>query len=176
MASARGTLDWQPLRDHLDWVGPTVAGAADRVPNALVARIDPQLADTSEFCAAYDVSLEASANCVVVEGRRGERHTYAAVLVRGTDRADINTIVRKHLDVRKISFADQAYTEEATAMQSGGITPVGLPTDWPILVDSAVAMGGEMVIGAGVRDAKLLVDGAALAEMLSAEVLPLVRR
>lgn len=44
---------------------------AARVPRARVAAIDPQLADTAAFCAAYDVALESSANCVVVAGRRG---------------------------------------------------------------------------------------------------------
>lgn len=141
-----------------------------------MAQIDEQLADTDQFCAAYDVDLDAAVNCVVVAARRGERHTHAAVLVRGTDRADVNGVVRKHLGARKISFADPVFTEQATAMRSGGITPVGLPADWSILVDSAVAVAGEVVIGAGTRDAKLLVTGKALAELPNAEVLPLVRR
>lgn len=176
MTSARGTLDWQSLQDHSEWAAPSVAVAADRVPRALVARIDEQLADTAEFCAAYDVALEAAVNCVVVVARRGERRTCAAILVRGTDRADVNGVVRKHLGARKITFADPDFTEESTAMRSGGITPVGLPTDWPILVDSAVALTDDVVIGAGVRDAKILVSGTALAELPNAEVLPLVLR
>lgn len=176
MTSPRGTLDWRPLREHLEWTAQTVADGADRVSGAYVARIDEQVADTAQFCAAYDVALDASVNCVVVTARRGERHTHAAVLVRGTDRADVNGVVRKHLGARKISFADQEFTEQATAMRSGGITPIGLPPDWPILVDSAVALADEVVIGAGVRDAKLLVTGTALAGLPNAEVLPLVQR
>lgn len=176
MTGPRGTLDWVALRDHLDRVAPAVAAAAENVPSALVADIDEQVADTAEFCASYDVALDAAVNCVIVAAKRGERRTHAAVLVRGTDRADINGVVRKHLGARKISFADPSYTEQATAMRSGGITPVGLPTEWPILVDSAVALEAEVVIGAGVRDAKLLVSGAALAELPGAEVLPLVLR
>mgnify|MGYP002717902521 CR=1 FL=1 len=49
--------------------------------------IDPDLADTAAFCEAYDVAMEASANCVLVYGRRGETTTYAAVMVLATDRA-----------------------------------------------------------------------------------------
>ena len=49
----------------------------------------------------------------------------------------------------------------------------GLPEDWLILVDDAVAAAGPVVIGAGVRGAKLLVDGAALAALPNAEVLSL---
>jgi prolyl-tRNA editing enzyme YbaK/EbsC (Cys-tRNA(Pro) deacylase) len=176
MASARGTLGWQALRDHLEWTAPAVAEDADRVPHALIARIDQQLSDTAQFCAAYDVSLEAAANCVIVAARRGERRTYAALVVRGTDRADVNGAVRKHLGAKRISFADMDFAEQATAMRSGGITPIGLPGDWPVLIDSAVAVADEVVIGAGVRDAKLLVSGAALADLPNAEVLPLVQR
>lgn len=176
MPTARGNLSWQPLNDHLDLVAQPVADAADLVPDAQVATIDEQLADTAEFCAEYDVALESSANCVVVTARRGDRTTHAALMVRGTDRADVNKTVRKHLDARKITFADQGYVEEATGMRSGGITPIGLPSDWPLLVDSAVATGGLMVVGAGVRSAKVLVDGAALAELPGAQVLGLVVR
>ena len=83
-------------------------------------------------------------------------------------------VVRKHLGVRKISFADQALAEELTGMQQGGITPIGLPADWPILVDEAVVAAGPVVIGAGIRGAKLLVDGSTLAHLPTAEVLHLV--
>jgi prolyl-tRNA editing enzyme YbaK/EbsC (Cys-tRNA(Pro) deacylase) len=85
----------------------------------------------------------------------------------------VNRIVRKHLGARRISFADQAETEEVTGMTSGGITPVGLPEDWPVLVDQAVATSELLVIGGGVRDAKLLVSGAELAALPGTEVLEL---
>ena len=63
----------------------------------------------------------------------------AACMVLATDRADVNKAVRKHLDVRKISFAPMDEAVSQTGMEYGGITPVGLPPDWPILVDAAVA-------------------------------------
>lgn len=175
MASAQGTLDWQPLSDQLDLVAPPVAEAAraGAAPGARVAPIDPELADTAAFCETYEVLPESSANCVVVEGRRGDQTTRAAVLVLATDRADVNKTVRKHLGVRKISFADQPSTEEATGMTSGGITPIGLPADWPVLVDRAVAEAEWVVIGGGVRGSKLLVSGAELAALPQAEVLDL---
>lgn len=176
MSSARGTLEWTPLADGLDLVAPPVAEAAraGHVPGAEVVGIDADLADTAAFCEAYAVTPEASANCVVVEGRRGERTTMAAVMVLATDRADVNRTVRKHLGVRRISFADQTATESAPGMTSGGITPVGLPADWPILVDERVAAAEAVVIGGGVRGAKLLVPGAELAALPGAEVLDLV--
>ena len=175
MATAQGTLDWKPLGEHLDLVAPPVADAfgAGALPTARVCEIDPGLADTAAFCKTYDVLPEASANCVVVEGRRGEQTTRAAVLVLATDRADVNKTVRKHLGVRKISFADQPSTEEATGMTSGGITPIGLPGEWPVLVDQAVATAEWVVIGGGVRGSKLLASGAELAALPGAEVLDL---
>ena len=93
------------------------------MPGALVAPIDPMHADTAAFCAAYDVALEASANCVVVAGRRGDVTTYAAVMVLATHRADVNGVVRRHLGARKISFAPMADAVGLSGMEFGGITP-----------------------------------------------------
>lgn len=176
MPSPEGNLAWRPLTDHLDLVAAPVAAAAPLAPGARVAEIDATLADTAAFCAAYDVAPEASANCVVVQARRGEVTTMAAVMVLATDRADINNVVRRHLGARKISFADQARTEVLTGMQPGGITPIGLPDDWPVLVDERVASAGLVVVGAGERGAKILVDGSVLAALPNAVVLDLVVR
>lgn len=176
MPSAEGNLEWKPLAEHPGLVAPPVAAAASLVPGARVAEIDETLADTAAFCAAYDVALEASANCVVVFGRRGEDSVHAAVMVLATDKADVNKTVRKELGMRKMSFADQPTTEELTGMTQGGITPVGLPADWPILIDEAVVAAGPVVIGGGVRGAKILLDGADLAQLPGARVLPLSLR
>ncbi|WP_129358201.1 YbaK/EbsC family protein [Rothia uropygioeca] len=175
MATPQGNLKWNSLVETLELVAPPVADAvrAGAVPHAEVASISEELADTAEFCDAYDVAPEASANCVIVRGKRGETTTDAAVIVLATDRADVNKTVRKHLDARKVSFADQSSTEEATGMTSGGITPVGLPADWKILVDRRVAESPLVVIGGGVRGSKLLVPGSELAELPGAEVLDL---
>lgn len=173
MPSAEGNLTWLPATDWPDLLAPPVAAALDQVSGARVAVIDAELADTAAFCAAYDVRPEASANCVVVEGRRGDAVTLAAVMVLATDRADINRIVRRHLGVRKISFADQARAQELTGMEQGGITPVGLPDGWPVLIDERVLEAGPVVIGAGVRGAKLLVHGSALAALPGSVVLAL---
>ncbi|MFV0462280.1 MAG: YbaK/EbsC family protein [Nostocoides sp.] len=103
------------------------------------------------------MAAEHSANCIIVLGRRGERSTYAAVLVLATDRADINGAVRRHLDARKISFAPTEDTITRTGMEYGGITPIGLPAHWPVLLDRRVLAAGEVVIGSGLRASRLLV-------------------
>lgn len=169
-----GTLDWQPALEHPELLAPPVTAVlAARRLDALAAPIDPELADTAAFCAAYAVPLEVSANCVVVRGRRGEVVTLAACLVRATERADVNRAVRKHLGVRSISFAPTAEATAATEMAYGGITPVGLPADWPLLVDPAVAALDRAVVGSGTRGSKLAVRGADLAALPGAVVLPL---
>src|SRR6476469_9990661 len=161
-----GTLDWRPASDHLDLLAAPVAGAvrATRL-DCFVASIDPDLADTAAFCDAYDVPMDASANCVVVSGRRAETVTMAACVVLATDRADVNKVVRKHLDVRKISFAAMADAVSRSGMEYGGITPVGLPADWPVLVDEAVTACTWVVIDSGIRGSKLALPGAALAAL-----------
>ena len=143
-------------------------GAAEQVR---VAAIDPELADTAAFCDAYGVRLDQSANCVVLAGRREGVELFAACMVLATTRADVNGLARKHLGVRKLSFAPMDRAVEATAMQYGGITPIGLPADWPILVDRAVVEAGDVVIGSGIRGSKLWLPGALLAELPGAVVL-----
>jgi hypothetical protein len=56
-------------------------------------------------------------------------------------------------------------------MAYGGITPVGLPEGWPVLVDPAVAAAEFVVIGSGIRGSKLAVPGSLLAALPAAEVL-----
>jgi prolyl-tRNA editing enzyme YbaK/EbsC (Cys-tRNA(Pro) deacylase) len=168
-----GRLETVPARDHPELLAPAVAAAvaAWDGPPLHVAPIDPDLADTAAFCAAYAVPLEASANCVVVTGRRGDQARTAACVVLATTRADVNGVVRRALDVRKASFAPLADTVARTGMEHGGITPFGLPADWPVLVDPAVLAAPLVVVGSGLRRSKLVVPGAALARLAAADVL-----
>jgi prolyl-tRNA editing enzyme YbaK/EbsC (Cys-tRNA(Pro) deacylase) len=119
--------------------------------------------------------MEHSANCVVVAGKRAGETRYAAVMVLASMRADINGVVRRHLDVRKISFAPQDETVALTGMEFGGITPVGLPEGWPVLVDPAVVAAGHVVIGSGIRGSKLLIPAAGLLALPGARALRLAQ-
>jgi prolyl-tRNA editing enzyme YbaK/EbsC (Cys-tRNA(Pro) deacylase) len=171
-----GTLPWQPVLERLDLVAAPTADtlrAADPgwAADCYVAPIAEDLADTAAFCEAYGVTLEESANCVVVSGRRAETTTLAACLVLATDRADVNKAVRHQLGVRKISFAPMTEATERSRMAYGGITPVGLPSEWPVLVDDAVVEQPWVVIGSGTRGSKLLLPGARLAELANAHVM-----
>ncbi|MEV5239517.1 YbaK/EbsC family protein [Streptomyces cinnamoneus] len=132
---------------------------------------DPEHADTAAFSAAYDVPLEVSANCVVVAAKRGGQTTLAACLALATTRVDVNSTVRKRLGARKASFAPMDTAVGATGMEYGGITPIGLPADWPLLIDAAVAAAPFVLIGSGRRRGKLILPGRALAQLPGAEVL-----
>ncbi|MER6947007.1 YbaK/EbsC family protein [Nonomuraea sp. NPDC005983] len=167
------TLHWVPATERADLLAEPVARAVEGIGDVVVAEIDPELADTAAFCERYGVTLDESANCVVVAAKRGGETRYAACMVLATMRVDVNGVVRKHLDARKASFAPMAEAVELTAMEYGGITPLGLPDDWPILVDVNVAEHPRVVIGSGVRRSKLAVSGATLAGLKSAEVLSL---
>jgi prolyl-tRNA editing enzyme YbaK/EbsC (Cys-tRNA(Pro) deacylase) len=174
--SAVGTLEWRPAAGETGLLADPVAAAIGGLPEARVAEIDPGLADTAAFCERYGVALEASANCVIVAARRGGEITYAACMVLATGRADVNGVVRRRLGARKASFAPMAEATALTSMEYGGITPVGLPAGWPVLVDEAVAAAPLVVIGSGVRRSKLLLPGKVVADLPGAEVLALAQR
>jgi prolyl-tRNA editing enzyme YbaK/EbsC (Cys-tRNA(Pro) deacylase) len=172
-----GKLAAVPALDRPDLLAPPVAKAladlAGVIPAAEVgvAEIDPALADTAGFCAEYGVELTESANCVVVAGRRDGQTRMAACMVLATTRADVNGLVKRELDVRKASFAAMESAVELTGMEFGGITPIGLPAQWPVFVDAAAAAQPRVVIGSGVRRSKLTLPGAALGRLPAAAVL-----
>jgi prolyl-tRNA editing enzyme YbaK/EbsC (Cys-tRNA(Pro) deacylase) len=168
-----GRLVTSPALDRPDLLAEPVAAAvrALGLTDVLVAEIDPGAADTAAFCERYAVGLDVSANCVVVAGRRGGDTTLAACMVLATDRADVNGVVRRRIDARKASFASMEVAVAETGMEYGGITPIGLPAGWPILVDARVNATDHVIIGSGVRRSKLVVPGAMLAQLPGAEVI-----
>ena len=171
-----GKLTFVPVGDAVDLVGGPVRRYIDQHPDALwVSEIDPGLADTAAFCGYYDIGLDISANCVVVEAKRAERVWYAACVVLATTRADVNGIVRKHLGARKVSFAPMDTAVSLTGMQYGGITPIGLPADWPVLLDANVAQQQHVIIGSGIRGSKLLASTPVLQALPNAEVLTITK-
>lgn len=174
MTYSVGSLDLLPALDRPDLLADPVRlaldGADGIASDVLVAEIDPELADTAAFCERYDVPLDESANCVVVAGKRGGETRFAAAVVLATTRADVNGAIRRLLDVRKASFASQDEATSRTAMAYGGITPIGLPADWPVYVDSRVAAAERVVIGSGVRRSKLVLPGQTVATLPAAQV------
>jgi prolyl-tRNA editing enzyme YbaK/EbsC (Cys-tRNA(Pro) deacylase) len=179
MSSVIGSLKLEPALSRLDLLAMPVTAALEVWPveapidgdQVLVAPIDPDLADTAAFCEAYGVTLAESANCVIVAGRRGDVVRYAACVVLATTRADVNGVVRRQLDARKASFAPMDDAVRLTGMEYGGITPIGLPQSWPVLVDARVVATPHVIIGSGVRHSKIAIAGPALGALPGAEVI-----
>jgi prolyl-tRNA editing enzyme YbaK/EbsC (Cys-tRNA(Pro) deacylase) len=168
-----GSLTSLPVLDHLGLVAEPVAAMLRSWPGAedvAVVEIDPALADTAAMSEAYDLPMSVGANCVVVAGRRDGEERVAACVVRADTRADVNNLVKRTLDVRKASFLAMDRAVEESGMEYGGITPLGLPQAWRVLVDSRVLDIEVAVIGSGVRRSKLLVPGHLLADAPGAEV------
>ncbi len=152
-------------------VAAALRGQPDLAAQVQVAEIDPAYADTAAFCERYGVALDEAANCVVVAGRRAGETQLAACVVLATTRADVNGIVRRRMGARKASFAPMDDAVAATGMEYGGITPLGLPPGWPLLIDSVVEGTALVVVGSGLRRSKLVLPGSALGRVTGAEVL-----
>lgn len=130
---------------------------------------DPELADTAQFCEAYDIPLENSANAILVASRKPEGHN-AICVVLANARLDVNGTVRKKLGVRKVSFAPGHLTKELTGQEIGGVTIFGLPDGLPVWIDSQVMDREWVVVGAGSRTAKIRLDPSQLAGLDAYEV------
>lgn len=76
-----------------------------------------------------------------------------------------NGAVKALLGARRLSFAAREVATELTGMQFGGITAFGLPEGMPLLVDAAVFERPLVVMGAGVRETKLLLSPALLKDL-----------
>jgi prolyl-tRNA editing enzyme YbaK/EbsC (Cys-tRNA(Pro) deacylase) len=173
-----GLLDFSKASDRLDLLAQPVADMITRLglPDVYVTVIDPKLADTAAFCEQHRIGLDISANCVVVEAKRADKVWYAACMILATDRVDVNGIVRKHFEARKLSFAPMEKATTMTAMEFGGITPIGLPADWPILVDTAVANTEQVIIGSGIRGSKLAIPGQLLGTLPGATIMDIAKK
>lgn len=173
--TSTASLRWQSALDNLDLLAPPVRQAlqsldAELADQVLVTEIDPEHADTATLTEVYGLPLSDSVNCVIVAGKRAGEERVAACAVRATTRADVNSVVRRLLDVRKASFWPTEQAVAASGMEYGGITPIGLPSSWRLLLDSH-AVEGTAVVGSGLRRSKILLPGQVLAALPGAEVI-----
>ncbi len=169
-----GTLNIIPATKHPELLATSVASALSSFARANemgVTEIDPNLSDTAAFCEYYQVGMNQAANCVVLEAKRADKSWFAACVILGSTRADVNGLARRILDARKVSFAQMDKAVVQTGMEYGAITPIGLPGDWPILIDKAVADSEYIIIGSGIRKSKLVVPGKLLASLPNVQVL-----
>jgi len=168
-----GRLTTVPASSNTSLLAPTTTGlliSQGLLDDVGVVEIDPSVSDTAATREVFDLDAAVLANCVVVAGKREGVEKIAACVVLSTTRADVNNAVKRLLDVRKASFLPMERAVELTGMEYGGITPIGLPADWPILVDSRVAETDVVIVGSGVRRSKILLPGRLIAELPNAQV------
>lgn len=153
------------------------------LPANVVSQLPPQgvtvfsvtddASDTAQFSARYGFGLEDCANTIVVRYKKDGGEHYAALVSLGSLRLDINGAVKAALGAQRLSFAKREAAVEESGMEFGGITAFGLPDSWRILVDAAVMERKQIVMGAGVRAAKLLLAPDVLREWSRCEVAPM---
>jgi prolyl-tRNA editing enzyme YbaK/EbsC (Cys-tRNA(Pro) deacylase) len=169
-----GSLTSTPVAFASQLVAPATFASLEHLGWASlvgVVEIDPALSDTRSCQVAYGLPPTGLANCVVVAGKREGAERLAACVVLATTRADVNGTARRHLDVRKASFVPLERAVELTGMEYGAINPIGLPDQWPVLVDGRVVETPVVLIGSGLRRSKLLLPGSLLAKLPNAEVI-----
>lgn len=169
-----GTLEIVSASEHPELLAKRVADALLVLPQADevgVAEIDPNISDTAAFCEHYQVGTDQAANCVVLEAKRANRTWFAACVVLGSTRADVNGLVRHTIDARRVSFAPMDQAVAQTGMEYGAITPIGLPNDWPIFVDKAVVDATYVVVGSGIRRSKLVLPGKFFVNVPNVQIL-----
>ena len=174
MNTKLGNFDIVPILERTDLVVPSTLHTVSLLENNSeigVIEIDPTLSDTAAFCEKYNISPDITANCVIIEARRGETRQLAACIILATTRADVNGLVLKTLDARKASFASMEQAVKESGMEYGAITPIGLPDTWPILIDSRIMELDHIVIGSGIRKSKIILSGKILANLPNAQVL-----
>ena len=132
--------------------------------------VDPEYADTAEFCERYGFTMEESGNTIIVASKRGEKK-FAACIVLGTDRLDVNKKVRNLMQVSRLSFANSENTMELTGMMIGGVTPYMLPDSIPLYIDSKIMDLESIILGGGSRSGKLRLSPKELLKIPSAEII-----
>lgn len=127
-----GTLDFRPVAERPEIVSESVLQVAAGHSGIMAAQIDPQYMNGTDLSDHYGTNPDDGANCIVVRGKDGQ---FAAVLEPVGYRADLNGVVKEKLGT-KVSMAPLDEVLQATGMEYGSITPIGLPAGWKMLIDS----------------------------------------
>jgi prolyl-tRNA editing enzyme YbaK/EbsC (Cys-tRNA(Pro) deacylase) len=152
---------------------------ADHIPAHVIAHLPPgevivfAVSDDASDTAAFSERYGFCANTIVIRYKKDGTEQYASIVTLGSLRLDINGAVKAHLGAQRLSFAKREVAVEHSGMEFGGITAFGVPDDWRILVDAAVMEREQVVMGAGVRAAKLLLAPAVLRSLRNCEIAPL---
>lgn len=168
-------LDVAPDGTRFDLLPPHVTNAL-KGREFVVFRVPDDASDTVACTERFGIPLENGANTIIVRFKKGGAEYFAAVVGLTSTRIDVNGAVRRALGAARISFAPREDSVAGSGMEYGGITAFGLPSDWPVLVDTAVMDRESIVMGAGVRAAKLLLSPSALLTIPGVSVTSLAKQ
>ena len=167
-------LDFHPAHKHPELLAPSVYRFIqdfDKEQVIKAAQINPDFADGDLLSQHYGILYEMEVNCLVVQGQRGDKIRFAALLVPYGKKAKTNATVKGPLDAAKVSFAKLDDVLTATGMEFGSITPIGLPEDWAILIDASLLNKPQLVLGGGLVSSKILVPSSLLPQLPNAQVI-----
>ena len=152
---------------------PAAVASALHGEDVLVFSCLDEFSDTAAFSARYGFGLEDCANTLILKYARDQGEHFAAAITLGSLRLDINGAVKAKLGAKRLTLAKREVATEITGMEFGGITAFGLPAGMRVLIDAAVMARPYVVMGAGVRETKILLAPSALARLPLLEVAPL---
>ena len=138
--------------------------------DCIVFQVPDEYSDTAAFSEHFGFGLDDCANTLILRYTRDKVDHHVAVVTLGSRRLDINGAVKAFLSAKRVSFAQRDVATEISGMAFGGITAVGLPVGFRVLIDAAVMQRQFVVIGAGVRETKILLSPAALCRASGGEV------
>lgn len=170
-------LDFKPVIENIDLVPQNIYDVInnwngdENNSDFFVAEIDPEFAGGVELCEKYNIDPKYGANCLVVDGIRGDNHTYAVLLVPVGYKYNMSNVVRKELNARMVSVAPLDFVLEQSKMEYGSITPIGLPKEWLLFIDPLVLENERIIIGGGYKKSKLSIPSKALLSLPNAQVL-----
>jgi len=78
-------------------------------------------------------------------------------------------LVRKLLKGRRASLAPKQTAIDLSKMEYGSINVVGLPKDWPILIDSKLLEKPFIIMGSGLVKSKIRVPANLLSNLPNAQ-------
>ena len=135
-----------------------------------IVEIDPDFADTINFCEKYGFPIETSGNTIIVASKRGAKK-HSASVVRADKRLDVNHKVCELMGIKRASFAKPHETSELTGMMIGGVTCLALPPDMPIYIDASLLDQPYVILGGGSRSTKIKADPSILQKIPNATIL-----
>lgn len=96
-------------------------------------------------------------------------NSYVMLLVPGPDQISWQKL-RRHLDVSRVTMATPEQVKDVTGYEPGAVSPYGLPRPLRILVDQRILEHEIVSVGAGIRNAGIILKRKDLLRSLEIEI------